>query len=330
MLGQRPLLVMTARPKHIPELDGLRAVAVLMVMMCHSRVVPGGITGVDVFFVLSGWLITGILLREAQTTGRIGWRAFMSRRVLRLVPASAVMLTIMVAIDPLLWRDALIAFFALMKNRLILDPSGNPFAPTWSLAQEWQFYLVWPLFVTWGASRPKALVAGLLTGAWAVLTLIRSALIFSGEYTWSYNSPLHWSGLLLGAAIATWPPGTRVAHWVGWAGLIAIVATLAIPPMASTAWTIPLTEVAAAAVVLRPPRALAWRPAVGLGTISYGVYLWHAPGIILFNAFQVPYGGVLGCAAAILIAAMSYRLVERPFLRARRPAPAAADASASA
>ena len=302
-----------ARAAHVPELDGLRGVAVLMVMAFHARLARGGATGVDVFFVLSGWLITGLLLVELERRSAIAWGAFMARRARRLLPALAFAIAVWVALAPGLWRDGLIALLQLTNVLAIFRPANNFFAQTWSLSQEWQFYLFWPFVVAWLAKGGRRRMAVSLLALWVVLTLSRGALLVAGETSWSYNSPLHWSGLALGAAIAASKP-EATPRWIGWAGLVAVLCTLFSEPDA-LAWSIPISELGTAAIILQPPCPLAWRPLKGLGTISYGVYLWHGPLLGFLAAMAVPFSGPAIFVLAPLAAALSYRYVERPFLR---------------
>ena len=313
---------MAERPRHIPELDGLRAVAALMVRALHTGLTPGGSTGVDVFFVLSGWLITGILAREIDRTGAVDWIAFIARRVRRLWPALLAMLAFCLAIWPRAWADAIAAAAYIADFTVLAGPNSGPFAPAWTLAVEWQFYLVWPLFLLVALRLGRSRAAAIMVAAWAVLGLVRAPLLLSGPgfaADLAYYSPLHASGLLLGAALALRP--VRAPAWAGWIGLLVTAATLAIPH-AGDAWSIPLAELSAALVVAAPPRALAFPPLVRLGEISYGVYLWQIPAWLLLRAaLPPPASGLATILLAIAAAALSWRYVERPFMRRGRNYP---------
>ena len=167
-----------------PDIEGLRGVAVLLVVLFHANLVgvPGGFVGVDVFFVISGFLITGLLLRERERTGRIGFRAFYARRVRRLLPAGMVALAATlaaasVALSPLDRPQAMVdgaaaalsvgnIRFALAEGDYFASvASPSPFLHFWSLSVEEQFYLVWPavLFLAARSSRPRLGAAIVLT-----------------------------------------------------------------------------------------------------------------------------------------------------------------------
>jgi len=303
---------------HDPRLDGLRAVAALMVLGCHTGLTArGGASGVDVFFVLSGWLITGILAAEVTRTGKVDLRAFMVRRARRLWPALASMLAVCVIARPMLWRDALIA--ATYMTDILAGVMRQPgiFDHTWSLAVEWQFYLIWPAVVTLAVCRPKFAAAAMLA-IWMALTVGRPFLVLAGASAIATYSPLHSSGLFLGSALALTP--VRLPRWSGWVGL----APLALAMMVDTAghgltvgWLVPMVEIATALVISAPPRILAWAPFVRLGEISYGVYLWHLPIWALLLNSGVPLPGLSTLALSALVAALSYRFVERPFRTGR-------------
>jgi len=325
----------------IAELDGLRGVAVLVVFGFHTGFLSGGAVGVDVFFVLSGWLITGILTAEVERTGAIDLRGFLMRRARRLVPALALLL----AAYPLLtlvlpknhpepvWALMLYAATYTTNFHLMTGAWPGPLSHTWSLALEWQFYLLWPA-VVWALRKlqPRRAVA-LLVAAWVALTAARAFLFTDGQAIFAYYSPLHASGLILGAAVALWPH-LRPRAWVGLAGLALVVgasvARIGPDPFLPFAWEIPLAEIGAAMVITAPPQVLASKPLVQLGAISYGFYLWHVPIVRALAPLPRGEAAIIAFMLTLLLAWLSSRYVERPFLRARRPAPAAVDAAASA
>jgi peptidoglycan/LPS O-acetylase OafA/YrhL len=306
-----------------PALDGLRAVAALAVLFFHTRVpgFAGGAAGVDVFFVLSGYLITKML-----ADGRMGLREFWSRRARRLIPALVLLLAAYVAFGPWLFRlpagqvrlEALAAGLYLTDITTLFRSGYPPLNHTWSLAVEEQFYILWPLVlpVITRAKKP----ANVLLLAWAVLTLVRLVVSVYSMRVASF-SPLHSTGILLGAAIAIDPPPARFGPF----GLAMLCVVFVFGE--NFAWSVPVAEVGAAALIpalLAPTRiaqAFAWRPAVELGVISYGVYLWHDPILQLLPGS--PLAAPITLALSVVIAALSFHLVEkrvRAMLPVRSPA----------
>ncbi|HZZ36818.1 MAG TPA: acyltransferase [Caulobacteraceae bacterium] len=318
-------------------MDGLRAVAIASVMGFHfvRPVVSGGSLGVDVFFVLSGWLITSILVREFKAAGRIDYGGFIGRRARRLLPALFVLLAAYVLLAPSLfshhapgrWTDAAAAAFYVTNLRETFWPTDNPLSHTWSLAIEEQFYLLWPFALLALLRLERRTAAILLCVAWAVLTVARVA---SNELWPSpaayYFTPFHATGLLLGSALALYPLKVN-----GFAGRISLALLVAFFIAGHTDRYFlalqPVAEIAAALAIARPPNILAREPLPFLGRISYGVYLWHVP-----LMYALPPRGWLSLAeligASILAGWMSHVLVERWFLARRRPARALSQASA--
>ncbi|HEY2356629.1 MAG TPA: acyltransferase [Phenylobacterium sp.] len=314
------------KPNYEPELDGLRAFAIFAVMGFHfaGGFITGGSLGVDVFFVLSGYLITSILSRETEAAGGIDYRNFLMRRASRLLPALAVLLGAYVALSPLLfpqlagrrWLDVGVAAFYLTNLRETFWPAETPLSHTWSLAIEEQFYIVWPLALL-GLLRLKGQTAALvLVGVWAILTLVRSACagIWPGHPAAYYFTPLHATGLVLGAALALRPISFT-------SGRLSLIALFGLVILARTSVTFiavqPVAEVLTALVIANPPQRLAAAPLRFVGRISYGVYLWHIPIMwavgIPKSLFQV---GVLA-ALSLLAGALSHFGVERWFLKPR-------------
>ena len=208
---------------HIPGLDGLRAVAVAAVLLFHAGFhwMPGGFLGVDVFFVLSGFLITSLLLREFERSGRISLRSFWARRVRRLFPALLVLLAAVSVYAGLAGADgrrplsldglAALGYFAnwrfVFSHQGYFARTGPPslLQHTWSLSIEEQFYVVWPLVLALllRRRRPRrAVLAVALTGA--VASAVAMALLApGGDHSRAYyGSDTHAQGLLIGAALA--------------------------------------------------------------------------------------------------------------------------------
>jgi peptidoglycan/LPS O-acetylase OafA/YrhL len=301
-----------ARP-HLPALDGLRGVAVVAVLLFHAGMtwLPGGFLGVDAFFVLSGYLITNILL-----SGPTDLRTFWERRLRRLVPALLALTVVLIlvgAVTPLNAgsQDGVAALTYVANWRSIATGGGyfagfavpSAFKHTWSLAVEGQFYLCWPLLVVvlCRRSRPWVLAtagAGALVSAWAMAASFSPYGDPSRSY---YGTDTRIQALFVGAALAVvlgMPTATvpRRAFLSASGGLGALSllwlwhATNGTDPGLYRGGFL-LAAVATAAVIASAvavpagplARALALRPLVVVGRVSYGVYLWHWPVFLLLN-----------------------------------------------
>ncbi|HTK58055.1 MAG TPA: acyltransferase [Sphingomicrobium sp.] len=276
--------------RYVPELDGLRAIAVLLVILFHSNPdgpFEGGWIGCDIFFVLSAFLITSILVEEREKTGRIRYGQFYWRRCIRLFPALIVFLAAYVAVAPIFLpgyphlRDALIAGFYLSNFAIVIAHIPVMITHTWSLAAEEQFYLIWPatLILIARVKRPVLI----LGAVWLGLTVLRFT---TDDWVARYYGPAtHGTGLVLGAILYFLVREGRLSirpiHAAAAFGLLAALsmyAQIGAPELAIT-----VTELIAAliigAIVSNPGsmRFLATRYLVGLGKISYGLYLWHYP-----------------------------------------------------
>ncbi|THV22839.1 acyltransferase family protein [Glycomyces paridis] len=364
------------RPGHWrPDIEGLRAVAVGVVIAAHIGFPysAGGFVGVDVFFVISGFLITSLLLREIDRTGKVSLTGFYARRAVRLLPAAAtVMLATLVAAWVWLPRtrlgdiaaDAAAASLNVINIRLAYvstdyfnaDAPPSPLQHFWSLAVEEQFYLAWPLiliavaFLTARLYRgefvPKAQIRTRRLGAVATLLVLVAAGSFAlsatqtaTDPTWSYFG-IHtraWE-LAVGALIAVGAARLRrtpapLAAIASWAGLALIVASVFVLDENSVfpgyAAALP---VAGSALVIAagcaPHRGgagmlLGIAPAQYIGKISYGLYLWHwpvlliAPAVLGMEEPQLRYR-IGFMVAAFLLSVATFHLVENP-VRTRRP-----------
>jgi peptidoglycan/LPS O-acetylase OafA/YrhL len=316
-------------------LDGLRAVAIAVVVLVHAAGLPyGGVLGVDLFFVLSGFLITTLLLEELADTGRVSLKGFYARRARRLFPALAVLLAFYVVVATMRgengWR--VVALGGLYSGNVVQafvnpDPIlGHGLDHLWSLGQEEQFYLLWPILLALLArSRRLVLWLALITGT---LVLYRIGLVLTGaRHMRLYMGPdTHADGLTAGAllgALRFARGGLTVPEWVGKSGGAAFLAAVILRPESSywEGFGLPFVELACVMLVAAAvggtdlARVLAWRPLVWVGVISYSLYLWHYVIVWLFglDSFRPWYTIPLSVVAAWL----SYRFVEQPFRRRR-------------
>lgn len=320
---------------HVRALDGLRGLAVLLVVAVHATGQPaGGQLGVDLFFVLSGFLITTLLLEERADKGRVSLGRFYARRARRLLPALALLLAAYLLIDIAKGHDGLstVALGGLYFGNVVQAFSHpNPLVHgglghLWSLAEEEQFYLLWPVLVPLvvRCRRPVAVLSLVL----AILVVYRFVLAMHGaSHGRLYNGPdTHADGLVAGCAIAfvrLRRPTFALPETVAILGVGAAIIAL-ITRTASVHWDVlglPFAEascVAALAAALTIPgwaAVLSWEPLRWFGRISYSLYLWHYMLIWAFDWRLRPLAALL----AIAVAYASTRWVEEPIRRRRRP-----------
>jgi peptidoglycan/LPS O-acetylase OafA/YrhL len=246
---------------YLPGLDGIRALAVLGVMLYHADLswMPGGFLGVDVFFVLSGFLITSLLLEEFARSGRINFKRFYIRRARRLLPALLLMLAVVGAAVAFFYRDAAAAFRAdaiaslfyvnnwwyIIADQSYFEFIGRPplLKHLWSLAIEEQFYLIWPVLVLillkFGktkAVRWTALIGAVASTVWMAILSISNGFPELADPSRAYfGTDSHIMGLLIGAALATvWRPGqlsTRLAP-----GAKALITAIGVTALLTVVW----------------------------------------------------------------------------------------------
>lgn len=320
---ERPAGLSVARKANLPALDGLRGVAILGVLLFHSGLLPGGFLGVDLFFALSGYLITDLLLRESDRTATISLVAFWGRRVRRLLPALVVMLVVVTAVvwsvaAPDIVRSTLSdgpwVQLNLVNWHLLAESAGywDRFGPgrvfehLWSIAVEEQFYLVWPalvlLLVRTGKASGGRVAAAALAGSLVSLVLMvvlfdpaDPTRVYTGTDTRAFS-------LLPGAAVATEPVRAALAR-IPRAAVGTVLAVLVVglgvfwwqADGTNSAWLFTgglfvhsLTAALLIGLCVRGQHtaiagALSWPPLRRLGEISYSLYLWHWPVFVLVS-----------------------------------------------
>ena len=340
----------TSTPK-ITQIQGLRALAALLVTLFHAKWVNGGFIGVDIFYVISGFLITGLLLREIERTGTINFKVFYARRFKRLLPTSFFVLALTAIFSwmlvPPTMRSSLgrdvIAASLYVSNYLFawwqadyqnLDATPSPVIHYWSLAVEEQFYLVWPLLILvffMAATKLKLKkVLTLLVAGVTALSLVFSIYQTETSPIWAfYSLPTRAWELGLGALLVLLPP-VKTKKLVGLLGFIFIIVsafifgeTTAFPGL-NAVLPVMGTVMLIATINTWPPflndvansRLFQW-----LGEISYPLYLWHWPLLVLPSTyFARPlevYERILAIIATIVLADLTHRFIEEPFRKTK-------------
>lgn len=330
------------------EIDGLRAIAVLSVVLYHAGAGPAaGFVGVDVFFVISGYLITALIYKEWMVTGGIDLFAFYARRFRRLFPALAVVVLSTVLVSALVLSpfgeikqvmQSAAASFLFISNFFFEMTTGDyfdsstdtlPLLHLWSLAVEEQFYLVWPILLI----LMLHMRAGLLVPALVVLALASLAfaefLVINNQNAAFYQMPARFWELAIGGLIALRPSGQlhdgRAVAYLG----ICVLAVAVFLPSTSFPGSGALPAVMGAALLLYAVHGtrqlgmvgmcLRSRPMVFFGLISYSLYLWHWPLLAIDRATRIAPAPaeirLLLCVIAVVLAWASYHFVERPFRR---------------
>ena len=342
----------------VPALDGIRGIAILLVFTFHMTPVLllGGRIGVDLFFVLSGFLITWTLLQEQRLTGSISLKNFYMRRILRLVPPLVTVIAFVMTfvwlkgtaeqISLAIWNSigALLYFF----NWQVVWEAPNVlnhermYSHIWSLSVEEQFYTVWPLVVvgmfTFGAPR-RAWLALALAGifvpsVWRALRWLQepSPLVY-------VQTHLRADGLMWGALAAILidlrivPTGKlrKVASWAGVPALLGLFVIASFEGLENGFFYLvgfALVGLCSSVLIYTsvvcplPPlaRALAFRPLRWIGGISYGLYLWHWPIIRIVAGWELPQVATIAAEYSIsfAIATVSYYSMEQPILRLKK------------
>jgi peptidoglycan/LPS O-acetylase OafA/YrhL len=337
-----------------PDLQGLRAIAVLGVLIFHvwPKIFRGGFVGVDVFFVISGYLITSLILGEIEQHGRLDLMRFWGRRMLRLLPAATLVLLVAL-IGTLIWlprtewintaRHALAAALYAENWALVAQAvdywaqgqSPSPVQHFWSLSIEEQFYFVWPpllaiagFFGRLGRQSVRV-YAGILMGLIFGISLYFSIVPQPWAGTAYFTTATRAWELALGALIAVTAQRIHVSEGLrsalSWVGLIAICGSIALinETMRFPGWVALIPTLGTALVIMggkarfSPFYLLALRPMQYVGDISYALYLWHWPIIIFLkpvgDVFTKGYAPYLVIGATFVLAILTKYLVEDPF-----------------
>ena len=332
----------------MPELDGLRGIAIISVVIHHQLtpfLLPGGFLGVDLFFVLSGFLITGLLLTEFDKTKTISLRKFYMRRLLRLGPALFLYLVACLLVAYQMHvieftRQLKLIWLALIYStnwRMAFgwDPILDNTAIIWSLSIEEQFYLVWPLlfFACLTFKVKRGFIVSALTIVIVAIMAHRYLLLSAGAGLTRlyYGTDTRADALLIGCLLGMLPAkakGVRMKRWLSFAGALSAAALLYLIATATfsdqflyrggyTAIAL-LAGIVILAAADSPPYLLAvalrWSVLRWFGKISYGLYLWHWLVIRSTSFYYLGYWEPWArLALAVGIAAASFYLVEKPF-----------------
>lgn len=333
---------------YFPALDGLRALAIALVVFHHIsfRAFPGGHAGVDLFFVLSGFLITSVMLREYNTAAKINFGAFYIRRTLRLAPALLLMMVLVgigLLIVPGPGSHELISFVAAATYTMdFVRAFGHVsdlsvYGATWSLAIEEQFYLIWPTLAVILLRRQPRLQLGVLFGLIVLVNILRIALYTHGasQARVYFCIDTRADQLLMGCALALWlnaRPDARLLRLVRGLWPFAVAALTAVVFLdvfnRYAPWfEFSIVAVLAAIIILELTQSsdgvltkvFAAAPVVYIGRISYGIYLWHYPIFLVARHMTSAKLAIIPAAiASVALAALSYQFFELPILRLKQ------------
>jgi len=333
-----------SRPTQLPNLDGLRAIAVMSVLGVHMGFPRGGWVGVDLFFALSGFLITLLLRREIEQIETISFRAFYWRRALRLLPAMVCAALLTVALwttnesqhDPRADVGPALASGVFYFANFMPSYSLGSFSAWWSLSVEEHFYFLWPVAFLWLARKPQARQITVIVIVIGAVCLLRAVLFESGyDLDALYMATFtRCDSLLAGAAAAVlYDRVTNRRAWLTVGAIVYVVLLFSIDRRSSALF---LGGYTLASVIFAGGIAAAARSGpfwllnnsamVWVGRRSYGIYLYH---IALFNAAHSVIGTVdspaksaalkaVQVGTTLVVAALSYRFIEQPFLRMKK------------
>ena len=327
----------------LPQIQGLRALAVVLVLLYHAKFLPGGYIGVDIFYVISGYLITSLLLRECEKTDGISFARFYLRRIKRLLPASSLVLIITALVSWWVYPSILRAdlgrdiaaaslyisnyFFALWQmDYQNLDAIPPVVIHYWSLAVEEQFYLLWPLIIYLLYKFGKRRTVGIGIAVITLISFLLSLYLTSVSPLWAfYSLPTRAWELGIGALVLFVPAKWRDFQGYAWLAVVAIgysaarftdatafPGTAALFPVLATAFTL--------ASVKNWPKVIdtsSRLPVIQwLGNISYPLYLWHWPVLVIPNLYLGRDLSIMERLMAIvltlILADLTHRFVEQP------------------
>lgn len=300
--------------QHYPALDGLRGVGVLAVVGFHAwpGVMSAGSYGVTIFFVLSGFLITRVLLWEVDTHGRISFPAFYARRAFRLLPALFIVLAAYLILGGS-WANIVAPLFYFQNYEVIAGGSPTLLRHTWSLAVEEHFYLIWPFVI---AAVPHKRRLKVVAIAFAASALWRALVLIFGSADWAYYGTDTNAVALLGGCFIAVAPEMRPSRLKWSPQAVALVGLCVLPIVTHQTgpymWVYYLV-VALAMIVMHQSTDrvtwLEWGWLKWFGQISYGLYLWHF--LVLRLEILHP---ALAVVLSVLLAGAMWRWVESPIL----------------
>lgn len=314
------------------SLDGLRAVAALTVAAYHAKTpsMPGGFLGVDLFFVLSGYLITRLLIDEYRSSATVDLSGFMARRLRRLYPALLLLVAVYLVIAQLVFTDvhfarhlldAMWTLLYISNYSSVFDQFLSILGHVWSLAVEVQFYVLWPILFLLLARLPRPLI---------LFVMIMLYLAATGWRWWRFEFSDPWliytgtdtrcSGLILGCLLAYLRP--QLHHYWSLVGILALLFSV---NFFNWPWDIAahigfsIAEWGAALLIAAPPAWLGAPVLVWLGRISYGFYLWHYLIMRMLQEWGWHWLAVLvvGVALGLIGASLSYHFIEHRFHSSR-------------
>jgi peptidoglycan/LPS O-acetylase OafA/YrhL len=329
-----------------PDIEGLRGVAILLVVFYHIGVpgFAGGYVGVDVFFVLSGYLITGLLLQEIETTGHLRLRNFYARRARRLLPAAALTLALtclasywlLSPVEQMELPKSAITTAAYTSNIYFARKSTaylprvtdtNPFLHTWSLSVEEQFYLAWPVLLLLCRGGRRRLWWAMVATFLGTLALSFWLTFFRQPWAFFLSPPRGWEFAAGGLGVLL-SKQTKFAPLLRWVGLVLVIGASAMfsgmTPFPGIAAAVP---VIGTVMILHGRdasqglgRFLSARPLRWLGRLSYSWYLWHWPVLVIATSIW----GTISAAArgeclllSLALAFVTYHTVENPIRRSQ-------------